>query len=190
MPVPYHLDESDSDSIVSSEDAASYTELMPMTTSSATDEVKLGLRNAIKTRRVAQGLDGMPHLEAKRPKLEALSNEEEEKRRVRRERNKVAAFKCRLRRKEHMQKLQDESDDLNADNSSLERELVALKAQKEELEKMFRSHNCVLKDTTSKENTTTEQSSDAKSPQSCSTEVAKSNEPSTPTSPMAESVNA
>lgn len=79
---------------------------------------------------------------------------------------------------------------MNADNSSLERELVALKAQKEELEKMFRSHNCVLKDTTSKENTTTEQSSDAKSPQSCSTEVAKSNEPSTPTSPMAESVNA
>lgn len=46
-----------------------------MTTSSATDEVKLGLRNAIKTRRVAQGLDGMPHLEAKRPKLEAVSRD-------------------------------------------------------------------------------------------------------------------
>jgi len=38
-----------------------------------------------------------------------LSFEEEEKRRIRRERNKIAAFKCRQRRKEHMQKLQDVS---------------------------------------------------------------------------------
>lgn len=42
-------------------------------TSGAKEEVKLGLRNAIKTRRVALGLEGMPHLEAKRPKLEVVS---------------------------------------------------------------------------------------------------------------------
>ncbi|XP_078351363.1 uncharacterized protein LOC144636094 [Oculina patagonica] len=181
MPVPYHLDESDSDSIVSSEDAASYTELTPMT-SGAKEEVKVGLREAITKKRVAQGLEGMPHLEAKRPKVEVLSFEEEEKRRIRRERNKIAAFKCRQRRKEHMQKLQDESDELNSENSSLERELVALKAQKEQLEKMFRSHACVLKDTKSNGNkNTAAESCEAKSP--CSAEVAKSNEPTTPTSP-------
>lgn len=184
MPVPYHLDESDSDSIVSSEDA-SYTELVPMS-SGAGDEVKAGLRNAIKTRRVAQGLDGMPLIEAKKPRLEVLSKEEEEKRRIRRERNKVAAFKCRQRRKEHIQKLQDESDELNSERSCLEKELVALKAQKEQLERMFQSHNCILKNKTASE----DHVSEAKSPHSCSVEMAKSNEPSSPTSPVPDSITA
>lgn len=170
MPVPYHLDESDSDSIVSSEDATGYTELVsaaPMTNSGPKEEVKLGLRNAIRTRRVAQGLEGMPSLEPKRPKTESLSFEEEERRRIRRERNKVAAFKCRQRRKEHMQKLQDESDELNDENTALENELAALKAQKEQLEAMFRRHKCVI----SKENSVNvEPLSEAKSPQACSAE--------------------
>lgn len=40
--------------------------------SGAADEVKVGLRNAIKTRRVAQGLDGMPLIESKKPRLEVV----------------------------------------------------------------------------------------------------------------------
>lgn len=60
---------------------------------------------------------------------------------------------------------------------------MALKAQKEQLERMFRTHACVLK-----ENKAVEQPSGAKSP--CSTEVVKSNEPTTPTSPVADSVKA
>jgi len=182
MPVPYHLDESDSDSIVSSEDAASYTELIssvPMTNSGPKEEVKLGLRNAIRTRREAQGLEGMPAFEPKRPKVESLSFEEEEKRRIRRERNKIAAFKCRQRRKEHMQKLQEESDELNNENSALERELAALKAQKEQLETMFQRHKCIIKDVKSKETKPTE-------PQACSAEV----KPTTPTGSSADSVKA
>ena len=62
---------------VSSEDATGYTELVsaaPMTHSGPKEEVKLGLRNAIRTRRVAQGLEGMPSLEPKRPKIESVSN--------------------------------------------------------------------------------------------------------------------
>jgi len=186
MPVPYHLDESDSDSIVSSEDATSYTELTsaaPMTNSGPKEEVKLGLRNAIKTRRVAQGLEGMPSLEAKKPKIESLSYEEEERRRIRRERNKVAAFKCRQRRKEHMQKLQDESDELNDENSALENELAALKAQKEQLESMFRRHKCIM-DVNAKENSANMES--PKSPQGCSAEVKSV----TPTSSASDSVKA
>lgn len=62
---------------------------------------------------------------------------------------------------------------------------MALKAQKEQLERMFRTHACALK-----ENKTAkvEQPSEAKSP--CSTEVAKPNEPTTPTSPVTDSVKA
>lgn len=81
---------------------------------------------------------------------------------------------------------------MNSENSSLERELVALKAQKEQLEKMFRSHSCVLKDTKSNENkvATDDHAGDATSPHSCSAEVSKSNEPSSPTSPVVDSVKA
>ncbi|KAM7439732.1 bZIP Maf transcription factor [Porites harrisoni] len=187
MPVPYHLDESDSDSIVSSEDATSYTELMnvPMTNSGAKEEVKLGLRKAIKTRRVAQGLEGLPVIEEKRPKIETLSFEEEERRRIRRERNKVAAFKCRQRRKEHMQKLQDESDELDNENSALETELAALKAQRDQLESMLRKHKCLV-NSSSNESASLEQLTDVKSPHGCSAEV----KPTTPTSSAADSVKA
>lgn len=184
MPVPYHLDESDSDSIVSSEDA-SYTELLnapvPMTSSGPKEEIKMGLRNAIRSRRVAQGLDGMPSIEPKRPKIETLSFEEVEKRRIRRERNKVAAFKCRQRRKEHMQKLQDESEELNNENSALERELAALRAQKEQLESMFEMHKCIMKEIKTKETKPLEVLNEAKS-QACSAEVQSTTPPSSPDS--------
>ena len=46
---------------------------VPMTNSGAKEEVKLGLRKAIKTRRVAQGLEGIPVIEEKRPKIETVS---------------------------------------------------------------------------------------------------------------------
>ena len=36
------------------------------------EDVKLGLLNAIRSRRVAQGLEGMPAIEAKRPKIETV----------------------------------------------------------------------------------------------------------------------
>lgn len=81
---------------------------------------------------------------------------------------------------------------MDSENSSLERELAALKAQKEQLEKMFRSHVCVLKDAKSHENKTAsaEHSCEAKSPQPCSSEVVRSNEPSSPTSCVEDSVKA
>ena len=46
---------------------------VPMTNSGAKEEVKLGLRKAIKTWRVAQGLKGLPVIEEKRPKIETVS---------------------------------------------------------------------------------------------------------------------
>lgn len=81
---------------------------------------------------------------------------------------------------------------MNSERDSLEKELAALTAQKEQLERMFRSHNCILKDSRSNGNKTTSEDhgSDAKSPHSCSAEMAKSNELSSPTSPVPDSIKA
>jgi len=180
MPVPTY-DESDNESTGSSEDASFSDISNPQTptfqTKHANDDVRLELRNAIRSRRVAKGLEEMPNLETKKPKIEQLSPEEEEKRRLRRERNKIAAWKCRQRRKEHMQQLTEESESVMESNSSLETEITALKAQKEQLEKMLKQHvPCNIRGTkiNGDENT---------SPESCSSEAAKSVGSLTPTTP-------
>lgn len=59
---------------LSSEDTASLTELVSgQFARGAADEVKLELRNAIRSRRVAKGLDEMPNCDAKRPKIEQVN---------------------------------------------------------------------------------------------------------------------
>jgi len=83
----------------------------------ATDEVKQELQKAIRCRRVAQGLDEMPNLDSRKQSSNQLSPAELEKRRLRRERNKLAAFKCRQRRKEHMQALEDVSSNFLVNNT-------------------------------------------------------------------------
>ncbi|XP_031565767.1 fos-related antigen 2-like [Actinia tenebrosa] len=146
MPVP--MDDSDMESNISSEDAGNFSEFSnpqtPPLSKGAADEVKLELQRAIRCRRVAQGLDEMPSLESQRSNSNQLSAAELEKRRLRRERNKLAAFKCRQRRKEHMQALEEETDGLNSANHTLETEIAALKEQKRELEEMLRSHDCLI----------------------------------------------
>jgi len=112
MPVPV-LEDSDIESNLSNDDNGSFTEFSnpntPPMIRGARVEVKQELQKAIRCRRVAQGLDELPNLESRRPASNQLSPAELEKRRLRRERNKLAAFKCRQRRKEHMQALEDVS---------------------------------------------------------------------------------
>lgn len=43
-----------------------------MTNCGPKEEVKLGLVNAIRSRRVAQGLDEMPAMEPKKPRIESV----------------------------------------------------------------------------------------------------------------------
>ena len=57
----------------------------------------------------------------RRGKVEQLSPEEEEKRRIRRERNKMAAAKCRNRRRELTDTLQAETDQLEEEKSARRR---------------------------------------------------------------------
>ncbi|XP_075047865.1 protein c-Fos [Mixophyes fleayi] len=81
----------------------------------------------------------------RRGKLEQLSPDEEEKRRVRRERNKMAAAKCRNRRRELTDTLQAETDDLEDDKAALQAEIAALLKEKEKLEFILIAHKPACK---------------------------------------------
>eukprot|EP00794_Sanderia_malayensis_P020120 gene20120-22092_t len=74
--------------------------------------------------------------------LSKLTPEEEERRRVRRERNKVAASKCRNKRKEHIRHLMKESEELECKNSNLQNEINTLQSEIKQLESMLDSHRC------------------------------------------------
>uniref|UniRef100_A0A8C6LX40 V-fos FBJ murine osteosarcoma viral oncogene homolog Aa n=1 Tax=Nothobranchius furzeri TaxID=105023 RepID=A0A8C6LX40_NOTFU len=69
-----------------------------------------------------------------------LSPEEEEKKRVRRERNKMAAAKCRSRRRELTDTLQAETDTLEEEKAALETEIANLLKEKERLEFILATH--------------------------------------------------
>ncbi|XP_043935235.1 protein fosB isoform X3 [Protopterus annectens] len=71
---------------------------------------------------------------------ETLTPEEEEKRRVRRERNKLAAAKCRNRRRELTDRLQLETDQLEEEKAELEAEIADLRKEKERLEFVLVAH--------------------------------------------------
>ncbi|KAG8563661.1 hypothetical protein GDO81_016168 [Engystomops pustulosus] len=76
---------------------------------------------------------------------EHMSPEEEERRRVRRERNKIAAAKCRNRRKELTDYLQAETDKLEDEKSSLQKEIAELQKQKDKLELILDAHQPICK---------------------------------------------
>ncbi|KAL2099450.1 hypothetical protein ACEWY4_005930 [Coilia grayii] len=73
-------------------------------------------------------------------KNERLSPEEEEKMRIRRERNKMAAAKCRNRRRELTDTLQAETDKLEEDKATLQAEINNLLKEKKRLEYVLATH--------------------------------------------------
>ncbi|KAL4613167.1 proto-oncogene c-Fos [Arapaima gigas] len=82
---------------------------------------------------------------SRRGKVEQLSPEEEEKRKVRRERNKMAAAKCRNRRRELTDSLQAETDSLEDEKSKLQTEITSLMKEKERLEFILAAHKPACK---------------------------------------------
>ncbi|XP_060114046.1 protein FosB isoform X2 [Heteronotia binoei] len=76
----------------------------------------------------------------RRTREETLTPEEEEKRRVRRERNKLAAAKCRNRRRELTDRLQAETDQLEEEKAELESEIAELQKERERLEFVLVAH--------------------------------------------------
>lgn len=81
----------------------------------------------------------------RRKRDEQLTPEEEEKRRVRRERNKLAAAKCRNRRRELTDMLQGETEKLEEEKADLQKEIENLQKEKDKLEFMLVAHNPVCK---------------------------------------------
>ncbi|XP_041929584.1 fos-related antigen 1a isoform X2 [Alosa sapidissima] len=76
---------------------------------------------------------------------EHLSPEEQERRRIRRERNKMAAAKCRNRRRELTDTLQSETDELEDEKSRLQKEIANLQKEKEKLELVLEAHRPICK---------------------------------------------
>ncbi|XP_048885879.1 fos-related antigen 1a [Brienomyrus brachyistius] len=74
-----------------------------------------------------------------------LSPEELERRRMRRERNKLAAAKCRNRRRELTDSLQNETDELESNKTSLQKEISELQKEKEKLELVLEAHRPICK---------------------------------------------
>lgn len=69
-----------------------------------------------------------------------ISPEEEERRKVRRERNKMAAARCRKRRLDHTNELQEETDKLEAKRQDLQAEIKKLNYEKEHLAVVLNNH--------------------------------------------------
>ncbi|CAL8263048.1 unnamed protein product [Lota lota] len=82
---------------------------------------------------------------------EHLSPEEMERRMIRRERNKLAAAKCRNRRRELTDTLQNETDELEEEKSRLQKEIAELQKKKEKLELVLEAHrpSCKIEDSSS-----------------------------------------
>lgn len=78
----------------------------------------------------------------RRKRDDELTPEELEKRRVRRERNKQAALRCRTRRRERIDALEQETTQIEEDNVKVEKEIRDLKKQIEELQSLLKEHDC------------------------------------------------
>ncbi|XP_046877320.1 fos-related antigen 1a isoform X1 [Hypomesus transpacificus] len=92
---------------------------------------------------------------------EHLSPEELERRKIRRERNKQAAAKCRNRRRELTDTLQTETDQLEGEKSRLQKEVAELQKEKEKLELVLEAHRpiCKVQDSDSDSDPSTERPS-------------------------------
>ncbi|XP_012536273.1 transcription factor kayak isoform X2 [Monomorium pharaonis] len=74
-----------------------------------------------------------------------MTPEEEERRQIRRERNKMAAARCRKRRMDHTNALLEETEGLEQKKQSLQEEIDQLKQVKEELEFILDAHRQVCR---------------------------------------------
>ncbi|XP_018351393.1 PREDICTED: transcription factor kayak isoform X3 [Trachymyrmex septentrionalis] len=74
-----------------------------------------------------------------------MTPEEEQRRQIRRERNKMAAARCRKRRMDHTNALLEETDGLEKKKQNLQDEIEQLKQVKDELEFILDAHRAVCR---------------------------------------------
>jgi len=73
-----------------------------------------------------------------------ISAEEEQRRQIRRERNKLAAARCRKRRMDHTNELLEETEQLEDKRLKLQDEIQGLRQQKTDLQQMLAHHKCAV----------------------------------------------
>lgn len=98
------------------------------------------MQNANSNGLVSSSTSTTPRKGGRKPKNDMLTPEEYARKKVRRERNKLAAAKCRQRRVDHTNELIDETESLEEEKSSLETEIQSLRQQKEQLEFLLEAH--------------------------------------------------
>merc|ERR1712020_670113 len=81
-----------------------------------------------------------PRANKRKAEEELLDPEEDEKRKMRRNRNRLAAARCRQKRLDQIETLQVEVNNWELKNRSLEEEVIALKAEKKELQYILNAH--------------------------------------------------
>merc|ERR1712226_356704 len=81
-----------------------------------------------------------PRANKRKAEEDLMDPEEDEKRSMRRNRNRLAAAKCRQKRLDQIETLQVEVNNWEKKNRSLEEEVAALKADKEELQYILSTH--------------------------------------------------
>lgn len=72
-----------------------------------------------------------------------LNPDERDKVLQKREKNKVAAEKCRVKRREKMHHVRIEYDEYLESNEALEKEIRKLQEERDNLERLLKQHNCV-----------------------------------------------
>ncbi|XP_070578096.1 activating transcription factor 3-like isoform X2 [Ptychodera flava] len=107
-------------------------QLMPML-------IKAGLKFAIQAKRKSKGL-GELEVEPKPVRSNRLTPEEERKRLLRRERNRLAAAKCRYKKRERAEILERETRQLEEANDKLKADLARLEAEKKHLSETLQFH--------------------------------------------------
>eukprot|EP00118_Oscarella_pearsei_P005390 m.24763 g.24763 ORF g.24763 m.24763 type:complete len:285 (+) comp28676_c1_seq1:2758-3612(+) len=73
-----------------------------------------------------------------------LTPEERQRRQARREKNKVAAAKCRIKRRDHSKQLKEDYEDLEKGNGDLHVTISGLLEEVEKLKEVLTSHQCML----------------------------------------------
>ncbi|XP_076359621.1 uncharacterized protein LOC143252006 [Tachypleus tridentatus] len=89
--------------------------------------------------------NGSKNTGGRKPKNDQLPPEEEERMRLRRERNKLAAARCRKRRLDHTNSLLKETEGLEEKHQTLQSEIQLLTLQKEELQFLLDAHKATCK---------------------------------------------
>lgn len=76
--------------------------------------------------------------------VDLLAPDEKEKVLQKREKNKAAAERCRVKRRENIQKTRAEYEDYLEMNESLEADVLKLKEERKMLQDLLNNHRCVL----------------------------------------------